>query len=89
MGIRPGEKMHECMISETESSTTLNCKNEFIIIPICRFNNKNILSYYVQYYTKLNKFVKIRDTGEYNSKDNCYLSTKQLSSLVDEYKTKI
>ena len=89
MGIRPGEKMHECMISETESSTTLNCKNEFIIIPISRFNKKNILSYYVQHYTKLNKFVKIRDTGEYNSKDNCYLSTEQLSLLVDKYKTNI
>ena len=85
MGIRPGEKMDECMISESESCNTLNCKNEFIIIPIVRFNNKNLLNYYLQHYTKLNKFIKLRDEGEYNSKENDHLSTEQLSLLVNEF----
>ena len=87
IGIRAGEKMHECMISEAESITTLNCKNEFIIIPIVRFNNKNLLNYYITHYTQLNRFIKIRDEGEYNSKENDYLSNEQLTSMVNEYKT--
>ena len=32
IGIRPGEKIHECMINTHESHNTLNCKNYFIIL---------------------------------------------------------
>ena len=38
IGLRPGEKLHEEMISETEALTTLDCGDVFVILPSISFN---------------------------------------------------
>ena len=45
IGIRPGEKLHEEMISEEESLNSLSYKNYYVLIPNSRFNNLNIKNY--------------------------------------------
>ncbi len=38
IGIRPGEKIHEEMVSSTEALTTLDCKDHLVILPSVSFN---------------------------------------------------
>ena len=48
IGIRPGEKIHEELITESDSINTLEYKNYFVILPSYKKNklqNKNIFSY--------------------------------------------
>ena len=75
IGIRPGEKLHEKLISEQESSRTLVFNDIYIILPEIfiksRINYENI---YGNIYRK-----KI----EYNSFDNEYITNKELSNLIN------
>jgi len=76
IGIRPGEKIHESMISTQEAYKTLVCKNFFIIL--------NDSSKYIENYRDV--FIKKRDPcKDYNSKDNVLIDDKQLEYLVHEY----
>ncbi len=45
VGTRPGEKLHEEMISEEESVNSLAYRNYYVLIPNSRFNNLNITKY--------------------------------------------
>ena len=45
IGIRPGEKLHEEMISEEESVNALSYRDYYVLIPNSRFNKLNISSY--------------------------------------------
>ena len=38
IGIRPGEKLHEEMVSSTEALTTLDCNEYFVILPSVSYN---------------------------------------------------
>ena len=78
IGIRPGEKIDECMISKNEAYKTLNCKNYFII---CEYND---LEKYIKNYKT--DFLSIRKEYEdYNSKDNELIDNKELKILLEEY----
>ena len=68
IGIRPGEKIHEELITESDSINTLEYKNYFVILPSYKKNklqNKNIFSYNSKNNKKflsiktLNKLIKI------------------------------
>ena len=63
IGIRPGEKKHEEMISKEESRNTLELKDKFIIL---QDNNKSQFRYYK---TKFNGKICKKDFS-YNSKSN-------------------
>ncbi len=77
IGIRPGEKLHEEMITESDSINTLNCKKYFIIMPHSEFTNlrSKILA--------KNKGSMCKYPFSYNSKNNVYLKTKEISKLIN------
>ena len=70
IGIRPGEKLHEEMISFEESRNTIELKNYFVIL---QSGNKKQLNYYL----KQQKGKKIRKQFSYNSLDNKYFLNKK------------
>ena len=79
IGIRPGEKIHECMINKHESHNTLNCKNYFIILQVKTYVDKYIKNY-------KNDFVSIRrDNDEYSSGNNGLIGNEELYDLVNKY----
>jgi len=77
MGIRPGEKIHECMINTHESHNTLNCNNYFIVL-----QNKNNLDKYIENYKE--DFVSIRgENDEYSSGNNALIENEKLDELIN------
>ena len=81
IGIRPGEKLHECMISECESYKTLNCKNYFVILQNTEFER------YKENYGE--DFVSIREENkDYNSLENEEINKEELKRLVLDYEKK-
>ena len=77
IGIRPGEKIHECMINMHEAHNTLNCKNYFIVLP-----NKNELEKYITNYSL--DFVSMREeNAEYNSGNNNLIDNSILKGLMN------
>lgn len=73
-GIRPGEKLHEVLISKDESRRTLEFRDYFIIQP----------DFYWWDYRKWSGGKKLPDFYEYNSKDNPrYFTRSQMQELVE------
>ena len=62
IGIRPGEKIHEELITKSDSFSTVDLGKYFVILP--NSNKKNIDSYLKK------KAVKKINIQSYNSKDN-------------------
>ena len=77
IGIRPGEKIHEELITKSDSFSTVDLGKYFAILP--NSNKKNIDSYLKK---KGGKKVNIQS---YNSKDNNYLNVKQIQNLLKDY----
>ena len=77
-GVRPGEKIHEELISTYESRYTLRFKNNYIILP--NLNKENRSQYFSNYG---NKFVEKNFIyrSDLNSK---FLSIKELKKLIDK-----
>ena len=81
VGIRPGEKLHEEMITSSDSSNTIEYNKYYVILPV----HKEYLSYDTK------KFIKNYDVGakickdgfSYNSLNNPkYLNIKELKELI-------
>jgi UDP-N-acetylglucosamine 4,6-dehydratase (inverting) len=78
IGIRPGEKLHEEMISKDESLNTIEYKNFYVIVPRSKYISLD-----------RNKYLKYLKNGKicpkdfsYNSLENKnYLSVEQLKTL--------
>lgn len=78
IGIRPGEKMHESMISADESHIAYEFDKFYILTPLVEFNLKNFdfKGYGDAKYRKL-------DSGESYSSDNNYLiDDERLAKLI-------
>lgn len=83
IGIRPGEKLHEEMISYEESRNTIELKKYYIIL---QPNNKKQLAYYKN---KL-KGKKIIKQFSYNSNENKnFLNINEIKKLINLEKNKI
>jgi len=79
IGIRPGEKIHECMISTHESLNTLNCKNYYIVL-----SNTRSIDKYIENYKE--EFISIRnENDEYSSGNNGLIEEKKLKDLIIKY----
>ena len=82
IGIRPGEKIHECMISIHESENTLNCNNYFIVLQ----NKKTLKEWggiekWIANYQ--NDFVSVREeNNEYSSGNNEWIDDSKLNELI-------
>ena len=82
IGIRPGEKIHEEMISNSEALNVIEYKNHFVLIP-----NSEFLSWDKKKYMQLNKGGKFcKDDFSYNSKTNKeFLKPQQLQKLIKSH----
>jgi UDP-N-acetylglucosamine 4,6-dehydratase len=71
IGIRPGEKIHETLISESESDFTHENKNFFIINSHGKKNN----------YKKLKK---VKKNFFYSSNQNSYIKINELKKIIKD-----
>jgi UDP-N-acetylglucosamine 4,6-dehydratase len=74
-GIRPGEKLHEEMITKSDSLNTIEFKDYFVILPsqFSRWNKNKIINKFEKYKGK-----PCKENFSYNSFDNYYLSQKEI-----------
>ena len=86
IGIRPGEKIHEEMISNSEALNTLEFKNYFVIVP-----NSEFLNWGKKQYMQKNKNGKICNYNfSYNSQNNTkFLSISEIKNLIKTDLSKI
>lgn len=81
IGIRPGEKLHEEMITESDSLNTVENKNFYAILP-----NSEFLDWDMDYYIAKNKkfnFKRCKKLFSYNSRDNkIFLKVNELRTLI-------
>lgn len=83
IGIRAGEKIHEQMISKSDSYNTLEMKNFYAIL---NTNNNSIK----QYYLKKFKAKKVKEGFEYSSNLNSdFMSIKDLKKIIQNYEKKL
>ncbi len=79
VGIRPGEKLHEEMITETDSLNTYDCGKYFVIMPA-------VTSYDMQEWIRKFKAEKVKVGFKYNSGENDqWLSSQDLRKLIVEH----
>jgi UDP-N-acetylglucosamine 4,6-dehydratase/5-epimerase len=79
VGIRPGEKLHEDMITESDALNTLEFEDYYVIVPSIRFWSKT------KFKNESNKKMgkPCSDGFSYNSKsNNDFLSVEELKSLI-------
>ncbi len=78
IGIRPGEKIHEEMITISDSQNTLDLKDFYIILPS---GNHELFRFYKKYFSAK----KVPDNFSYNSfKNKKFLTIKEIKSLIDK-----
>ncbi len=84
VGIRPGEKLHEEMITSSDSSNTLEFKKYYIIAPKSKYSNWSIKKYLSNNKERIIK--KLKDGFVYNSlKNDHFLTAKELKVLIKKY----
>ena len=77
-GVRPGEKIHEEMISNADAENTIEGKDFFIIFPISRYNDLNKKNYL----KKFKNFKNVKPGFTFSSNNNHFLSVSELSRLI-------
>jgi UDP-N-acetylglucosamine 4,6-dehydratase len=80
VGIRPGEKLHETLISEDESRTTVDLGNNYAILPQFEFEQSKLSKAYENVALVREGFVYRSDLNE------MWLSPDQLTSMLKEIK---
>jgi len=82
IGKRSGEKIHEEMISVSDSFSTVEGSDCYIILPSSKFNNLNKKNF-----LKKNKNYKsVKDNFVYSSDKNKFLSLKEIQKLIENNK---
>ena len=80
IGIRPGEKLHEELITRSDSMTTFDLKNFFVILPHQIYFSKKIKNFLKNYKMKY-KLCK-NDFYYSSDKNTNFLSIKDLKKLI-------
>lgn len=79
VGIRPGEKIHEEMITEHDSFSTIDCGSHFVILPV-------LPEYELQNFIKHHQGKPVEKGFKYNSGTNTqWLSVDELRMLIKQY----
>tara|TARA_B100001540_G_scaffold109498_1_gene98276 strand:+ start:110 stop:1105 length:996 start_codon:yes stop_codon:yes gene_type:complete len=76
VGVRPGEKIHEELISEFDSLNTIDIGNYYLILP--SQDNDRIKKIYIKKFS----IKKLSESFSYNSLDNKYLNISQLKNIL-------
>lgn len=80
IGIRPGEKMHEEMVTESDSYNTINIKKYYIILPMAPYFNPLATA---AKYSKKFRVKKVKPGFRYTSGTNDkWLTVKDLRTLI-------
>jgi len=83
VGIRPGEKIHEEMITETDALQTVSTDKYYIIVPM--LFGKNALEL-MAHYCKHHNATQVDKSFSYNSGKNTeWLSVAQIRTLIRDY----
>tara|TARA_B100000575_G_C23053670_1_gene606546 strand:+ start:160 stop:1161 length:1002 start_codon:yes stop_codon:yes gene_type:complete len=83
IGTRPGEKIHEELITENDSKNTLEFPKEFIILPSFEFYDEKASKTIYKKYYKSGK--KCKPKFSYNSRDNeAFFSATDLKKLISK-----
>lgn len=80
IGIRPGEKLHEEMISKDDYQNVVEFNNYFVLLPNSEFiswNKKDFLSHFKGKSNKQYGFT-------YNSLQNKFLTIKEIQKLISK-----
>ncbi len=81
IGIRPGEKIHEDMITIHDSSNTYKFKNYFVILPHQDYLRWNLNKFLIKNTKDIGK--RCNKNFKYNSNDNSkFLSIKEIKLLI-------
>ncbi len=81
VGIRPGEKKHEEMISADDAINTLEFKDYFVIVPKSKFLNWNKK----EYLTKQKNCKECKSNFSYNSKENSkFLTPSEIKKILSK-----
>lgn len=74
-GIRPGEKIHEEMITSSDSRSTLDCGKFYVVLPIDK--------YYKTYLNSFPQYKKVPYGFNYSSGNNChFLNVDEIRELI-------
>tara|TARA_E500000178_G_C17029075_1_gene759575 strand:- start:598 stop:1608 length:1011 start_codon:yes stop_codon:yes gene_type:complete len=85
IGIRPGEKIHEEMITTNDAAFTLEFKKFFIIQPNSEYYSYNIKKFCSN--SREFKYKRVKKNFSYNSKNNeKFLKIKELKNLIKKIK---
>jgi UDP-N-acetylglucosamine 4,6-dehydratase len=83
IGVRQGEKLHEQMISSSDSYSTVEIKNYFVILPM---GNKKL----IKKFTKKNISKKVPTHFEYSSEKNGkFLTISEIEKIITQHEKKI
>lgn len=79
VGIRPGEKLHEEMITETDSMSTYDCGKYYVIAP-------SVPLWKLDDWTKKFNAKKVPEGFKYNSGENAeWISPEEIRSLIKKH----
>jgi UDP-N-acetylglucosamine 4,6-dehydratase (inverting) len=79
IGMRPGEKLHEEMITVSDAINTIELEDDYVILPSMRLWD-------VDEFIEVNNAVRCQENFEYNSNDNPErLSVDELRVLIREH----
>ncbi len=78
VGKRSGEKIHEEMISQADSSNTVEFKKYYVILPSSKYNKVNT-KYYLK---KFKNSKKVKENFVYNSNNNKFLTISNLKKIL-------
>jgi len=83
VGIRPGEKLHEEMITETDSLNTISTEKYYIILPSLPFQTPEEV---MKTYTAHHKGQPVARGFSYNSGENeAFLSVEEIRELIRQH----
>ncbi len=79
IGIRPGEKIHEQMVTENDSLNTFGNNKNYVILPSHDQHRRN-------FYLKKSNFKPVKKGFSYDSNNNStFLTIEQLKSIIKKY----